>query len=357
MESLENSKVSVLITGVGGGSLGREIIKSFKISPHNYKIVTTDILANSTGLFETPNKYLVPPAHSTEYIDTLLKICKKERIDVIVGGSEPEIEQIARNAHIFEDSGIKILSNPWPIIEKCADKYSVISDLSSHGISCPTTFLYDEKIDLEIESYPVIIKPRKGSGSRNVFIANDRDEVNFFCRYLKKYGSEPLIQEYVGSFDEEFTIGILYANNGKLITSIAMKRILEGGLSTRQISQDPLKKEKYVVSSGISQGVFEDFKSIRLMGEKIAKILDVNGPVNIQCRNTKSGIIPFEINPRFSGTVACRSIIGYNEPDILCRYKMFNEIPDILIPKYGYVMRDLTERYISFNDVKQIPTI
>ncbi len=355
---MQITEVNVLVTGVGGGSLGREIMKAFKMSDHKYRIITTDMLDNSVGLHETSNSYVIPSASSADYIDSLLKICKKENVHAIAAGSEQEIEKISKNISIFEETGIKVLSNPWKVIERCKDKFSLTNFLSKKNILCPKSFLYHEETDVDkVESFPVIIKPRTGSGSRNVFIANDKQEAVFFGNYLIKYGFEPLIQEYVGSHEEEYTIGILYADEGKLVTSIAMKRILEGGLSTRQIVQIPNTKEKFVVSSGISQGLFEDFKEIRDAGVKIAKSLEANGPINIQCRKTDLGIFPFEVNPRFSGTTGSRSLVGHNEPDILCQYRLFNEIPEKIIHKNGYVVKDFHEKYISFDDAKKIPRI
>ena len=93
------------------------------------------------------------------------------------------------------------------------------------------------------------------------------------------------------------------------------------------------------------------------MSIKIASGLDINGPVNIQCRKTDDGIIPFEINPRFSGTTSPRSLVGLNEPDIFCRYKLFNEIPAKTDYKYGYVVRGLVEKFIDLNETKNIPRI
>ncbi len=355
---MQNSEVNVLVTGVGGGSLGRELMKAFKMSNNKYRIIATDMLDNSVGLHETSISYVIPPASSSNYIDSLLKICKKENVHAIAAGSEQEIEKVSKNIKVFEEAGIKVLSNPWNVIELCMDKFTLTNFFAKKNILCPKSFLFQEDNDVDkIESYPVIIKPRTGSGSRNVFIAHDKQEAVFFANYLIKYGSEPLIQEYIGSHKEEFTIGVLYADEGKLVTSIAMKRILEGGLSTRQIVIIPETKEKFVVSSGISQGLFEDFKEIRLAGEKIAKSLEANGPINIQCRKTDSGIFPFEVNPRFSGTTGARSLVGHNEPDIFCRYRLFNEIPENVIHKNGYVVKDFHEKYIAFEDAKNVPRI
>jgi len=355
---MSNSEISILISGVGGGSLGRELIKAFKMVNQGYKIVATDMSPHSIGLYETNYRYIVPKASAPNYIEIMLKICEKEKIKVLVPGSESEIQKIAQNHKVFSERGIEVLSNPWNVIKKCVDKFDIINLLNAKGIRCPMTKLFENETDLnQITSYPIIIKPRFGSGSRNVFIAYDKEDALQFAKYLKKYGHDAILQEHIGNYEEEFTIGVLFADNGNLCTSIAMKRILEGGISTRQISMHPIDHKKYVVSSGISQGYFEDFKEIRKVGEKIAKTLEADGPINIQCRNTESGIIPFEINPRFSGTVALRSLVGHNEPDMLLRYRLFNEIPDKSLPKFGLVLKDFTERLFTSQEMKNFQKI
>ena len=350
-------KTCVLIAGSGGGGTGMEIIKSLKMATHQYKIVATDMWKNSFGLMETPHRYVIPPASSTDYVDSLIKICKKENVDAIATGSEPELKKVAQNSKIFEENGVKVLLNSWDTIQKCTDKFTLTKILKSLNIPYPDFFLYENENDLsKINIFPVVIKPRVGGGSQNVFLAMDEEEARFFTKYLKKYGYEPLVQEYVGDHENEFTIGILYADNGKLLTSIAMKRLLGSGLSTRQTIVSK-SNTKYVISSGISQGLIDDYKEIRDMGIKIATGLNVNGPVNIQCRKTDNGIIPFEINPRFSGTSSPRSLVGLNEPDIFCRYKLFDEIPPKIDYKYGYVVRGLVEKFIDQNETENIPKI
>jgi carbamoyl-phosphate synthase large subunit len=353
---MKKRKISVLITGAGGaGSLGRELMKALNFAKNDYEIVVTNSSPLSVGLFENVKSYLIPSASSKNYINTILDICKKEQIDVVIGGSELEIGVLAKNYKIFSKNKILLLTNSLKIIKLCLDKLKLAEFLSNNKILCPKTFSFNKENDTkQIESYPVIVKPRTGSGSRNVFLANDEDEAIFFGNYIKKNGSIPIIQEYIDGFEEEFTIGVLYSDNGKLKTSIAMRRILEGSLSTRDIRESPKTKKKSVISSGFSQGYFDDFTIMKKLGEKIAKILDSDGPMNIQCRKTKKGIYIFEINPRFSGTVASRSLVGHNEPDMLIRYRIFNELPNTQKSKKGYVMKDLKEKFISLNDIKNL---
>ena len=350
-----NSKINTLITGAGGaGSLGREIMKSLFYVKKKYEIFVTNSSALSLSLFETKNSFVIPDASSPEYIEKLISICKTNKIDVVIGGSEPEIEILSDNLPVFKENNINVLSNPSNVIKLCYDKLEIINYLSSKSIRCPKTYNFDINLIDKIDTFPVIIKPRKGSGSRNVFLCHDKDEAVFFGNYLKKYGHDPIFQEHVGSSSEEYTIGTLYADQGNLSVSVAMKRILEGGLSTNQISISPYSKKKFVVSSGISQGYFDNFPDLCSFGEKIAKTIGADGPINIQCRKDEDGkILVFEINPRFSGSVASRSLIGHNEPDILIQYKLNHVIPEINKSIPGYVMKDFNEKFISFNDVQK----
>ena len=352
------NQITVLITGVGFGSLGRELIKAFQLAGKKYRIIVADMSPTSFGLYETKYRYLIPKANSGKYIESLMKICKKENVNVVVSGSEPEIAKVSKNIKLFNEKRIQVLLNPWRIIKLCSDKYELYKFLKSKNLPCPYTFLFRNESDINnIRGYPVIIKPRLGSGSRNVFLAQDKNEIKFFTNYLRKYGNEPIVQEHVGDYEGEYTIGILYSGKGELVTSIAMKRMLSAGLSTRQIIIDKKKSKKYVISSSISQGLIDDFKEIREMAEKYAKILDADGPINIQCRKTGSKIMPFEINPRFSGTIGARSLVGHNEPDILCKYKLFKQIPKKISHKFGYVLRDMNEKFVSLSEISNIPKI
>ena len=358
MQISMKSQITILVSGVGFGSLGRELIKAFQLAGKKYRIVAADMSPNSFGLYDTKYRYLIPSANSRNYIESLMKICKKENVKAIVSGSEPEIVKVSKNTKLFKDNGIQVLLNPIKVIKKCSDKYELYKFLKMKNLPCPYTFLFQNESDFnKIQDYPVIIKPRSGSGSRNVFLAQDKMEAKFFTNYLRKYGSEPIIQEHVSDYEGEFTVGVLYSGNGELVTSIAMKRLLVGGLSTRQIIINKQKRKKYVISSGISQGLIDDFKEIRKMAEKYAKILEADGPINIQCRKIGSKILPFEINPRFSGTTGARSLVGHNEPDIFCKYKLFKQIPKKISHKFGYVLRDMNEKFVSLSEISSIPKI
>jgi carbamoyl-phosphate synthase large subunit len=73
------------------------------------------------------------------------------------------------------------------------------------------------------------------------------------------------------------------------------------------------------ISSGITQGEISTFTPVLDACRRIAEALGSRGPLNIQGRWDGSNFMPFEINPRFSGTTSMRAMAGFNEPVLLIR--------------------------------------
>jgi carbamoyl-phosphate synthase large subunit len=197
---------------------------------------------------------------------------------------------------------------------------------------------------------PAVIKPAVGGGgSNNTFIVQDKDELEFACLYLVRQGKVVLLQEYVGTPDDEYTVGVLSTLEGEPIGSLALHRHILTGLSNRIKIPNRTGREELspvlAISSGVSQGVIDDFPEVRQECEAIAKALNSKGPINIQCRFVRGKLYPFEINPRFSGTSYMRALVGFNEPDLLIRHHLLGE--KISVPvnyKFGQVVRGLVER-------------
>ena len=70
-------KINVLVTGVGGGGVGEQIMKCLRLSALDINIIGCDMSKSSMGLKEADKGYIVPPASSVDYIDCVLGICKK----------------------------------------------------------------------------------------------------------------------------------------------------------------------------------------------------------------------------------------------------------------------------------------
>jgi len=253
-----------------------------------------------------------------------------------------------------------LLINSSEVIDACMDKWRTVQLLQSNGFTVPRSFLIESEKDIsQVDVLPVVIKPAiGGGGSYNVYIAQDEEELHFFCKFILKQKMFPLVQEYIGTPDDEYTVGVLTTLDGKLVNSIAVKRYILSGLSAKIKTRNRTEKEYLsdilAISSGISQGIIDDYKEVREVCEQIAIKLEAKGPINIQCRFWNGKVYPFEINPRFSGTTSLRAMVGYNEPDILIRHHLLGEPITPHFPyRKGYIMRGLSEQYIPFGEQKK----
>lgn len=348
---MKQDSVNVLIAGVGGGSFGLEIMKALRMSDISYCIFGVDMAEHSLGLFMADKSYIVPPASSDRYIPAVLDICLKQEIQVLISGSEPDLKALSDNRETFEGKGVFLPFNSRDVVNLCANKKETCAFLQSKGIPVPKTLAVNSEGDLfTVDFFPVIIKPYEGgSGSKNTFIAQDREELVFFCRYLLKYGQKPLIQQYVGSYQDEYTVSILSDREGNVISSIAIKRYILSGLSNRwKVPSVKNPDEILAVSSGVSQGEVVNEERLLDQCRQIAHTVESKGPLNIQCRLVNGTVYPFEINPRFSGTTYIRALAGINEPDLMIRkYVLKKSTPERIVPKNGVVLRGLQEFFIA----------
>lgn len=346
------NKLSVLVTGVGGGGHGHEIVKALRLADR-YRLIGVDVASSSFGLFEVDEAHLVPPASDTAYIDTLIDICQRRDCPVLIHGSEPELKVISKNRERLKAAGILPLINTQQVIDTGMDKSATMTFLQEHGFTLPRSVLVKTDTDMPADfPLPAVVKPSVGGGgSNNTFLVQQRDELVFACQYIMRQEQAVLLQEYVGTPQDEYTVGVLHTLYGKLVGSIAVRRYIMSGLSNRiKVPNRTGRTElspMLAISSGVSQGYIDHFPEVRRACEAIANALESRGPLNIQCRFVDGQLYPFEINPRFSGTTYIRALVGFNEPDLLIRHHVLNEtLPDSVCYKFGQIVRGLQERYI-----------
>jgi carbamoyl-phosphate synthase large subunit len=345
---------TVLVTAVGGGGNGEQIVKALRCSSLDYTIIGTDMMAYSKGLYEVDRGYLVPPATAANYIDEIVRICRQHEVVALFYGSEPELKALSAQRDVFADLGVFLPINPAQVVELCMDKVRTSDFLSAEGFTVPRWRKVASLDDLAaVDMLPAVLKPSVGGGgSINLFLAQTRSELDTFGRYLLDLYPEFIVQEYVGTPDSEYTVGVLHTMDGVFVNSIAIRRHLGTAISTkirvRNTSGRPELGPTLVISSGFSHGDIGRFPEVTGGAERIAKALDVRGAVNVQCRLVDGEVVVFEINPRFSGTTSLRAMVGYNEPDVLIRHHVLGEPVQ---PGFSYaegtILRGLSETLVT----------
>jgi len=272
---------SILVTAAGG-DIGQSIARILRRFKQITSIVGTDISDNNAGPYFVDRFILVPNASDKKYISTLEKIVKENDISCLIPASEMEIQVL--NDHLSSNKVfvVPIIMANKKSISLCFDKYETIKLLKANGISTPWTV----PISQAPYKYPCILKTRRGSGSKNLVIIEDRKD----WQYYRDKRSNTILQELLLPSDSEFTCGV-YRGLDKITKCLIMKRELKGGLTIRA-------------------EVVED-KPIEELCFKVAELLELRGSINVQLRKIKSGPRIFEINPRFSSTVLFRHYVNF----------------------------------------------
>lgn len=344
---------TVLVTAVGGGGNGEQLVKALRLADRPYRVVGTDMSSSSKGLYEVDHAYVVPPARDPGYLDALLRVCDRHGVQAVLIGSEPELRVVSQARDVLSGRGLFVPMNPGDVIETCMDKVRTSRFLEDQGFSVPRWECVRNADDLAAIPYvPAVLKPSiGGGGSINLFLAQTREELMAFGMYLLGAYPEFIVQEYVGTPDAEYTVGVLRTMDGDPVNSIALRRHLGSAISTRIKVPNCTGRselgETLIISSGFSHGDLGPFPEVTGPCEKIADALGATASINIQCRLVGGEVQVFEINPRFSGTTSLRAMVGYNEPDLLIRHHVHGEELELRFPyRAGTILRGLSETMV-----------
>ncbi|MBU1615921.1 ATP-grasp domain-containing protein [bacterium] len=162
-----------------------------------------------------------------EFYNWLVKSLKANPSDVLFPMDDDTMDVVMKH----RDELQKICYLPLPSTESYAiasDKGKTVELAKEAGIYCPRTVL-PENVDniTEVVSYmkyPLIIKPRKSSGSRGICIVTEKDRLKEeYLRVHSKY-PYPIVQEYIGTGDR-YDVCLLFDEDHRLKASFVQKEI------------------------------------------------------------------------------------------------------------------------------------
>jgi len=361
---MSDSIETVLVTAASGTNTGTQVMHALMMLPDKYRLVVTNMEPNFLGQYQVERSHVVPPASASNYLEKILELCRQEKVDYLVPGSEPELKVISAHANQISAASITLLVNSPEVIALCMDKVRTVDFLRENG------FPFARSLTLEIDagpdnidqqamdilkqlSPPLVIKPyRNSGGSKGIHLIQTKAELlAVLSRLYQEDVGSYMLQEYQGSADEEYTVGVMSDPNGNAFSCFVLKRLVNSTL-TRLLHipnriKDRIKDDYLTISTGISQGWVGDFPDLRHFCVEVAEALGSTGPLNIQCRKTQQGIMIFEINPRFSGTTSIRALCGHNDPDMIIRSRKPGSSMAQVPYKHGLVLRSLQNIFME----------
>ncbi|MFV0451885.1 MAG: ATP-grasp domain-containing protein [Propioniciclava sp.] len=288
----------VLVTGVGGPAA----IGFMHLASREVEFIAADIDPHAAGLYMVPpdHRVLLPRGEDPTYVEAVRSVCREFAVDVIVPTVDVELLPLARARDTFAADGVEVICSPERALEVCLDKALLVEVCAAADCPVPATEVLTPETAI---SYPMIVKPRGGSGSRGVtLIARGEDLVG-----VPLDGSH-LIQEYLPG--EELSVDVFVRANGWVVAVV------------------PRVRDKVDSGVAVAGRTVRDLEAMDV-ALQVAKATGVRGIANIQLRRRSDGTLALlEVNPRLPGSLSLTAAAGANLIDLALAEVLGEPIPD-----------------------------
>ncbi|MFJ3273966.1 ATP-grasp domain-containing protein [Streptomyces sp. NPDC086776] len=276
-------RTRILVTGVGGApglDLARHLMRM------GCEIIAADADPLAAGLLlDGVTPHVLPLAADPDYSQRLLDLCRDARPDALMSTVEHELPRLSG---LLDDLYALRVRTWLPEIETlnaCIDKARFHAVLRSKGVPTPTT-VPPKDLDRMPSGSPLVVKPRRGQGTQNVYYCDSRRQARVLCELVP----DPIVQERITG--REFTADCLVDRSGRASTVLRHRDLVKAGLS--------------VVSS-----TFHDDQVDTQVRRTLAAI-GATGPCCVQgfiC-DEDPGVIVTEVNARFAGGFPLSEVAG-----------------------------------------------
>ncbi len=249
--------------------------------------IGADASPYAPALYHCDHQALVPLKDQPDYIPALRELVEAHDVRLVVPLTD--IDQAVVSAR-RDGLGAPVLLPDDDVVQTTADKYLAHLAFEEQGIDSPPTWLPGELPD-ELR-FPVLVKARVGFGSRNIYRAHDREELDFF---LSTTPVDSMVQTCCTG--EEFSIDAFCDLDGRCLNAIPRTMIeSKGGESIKGMT-------------------VYDAELIEL-GRRVAEALPLKGPGTIQCFREPDGSLQItDVNPRFGGAFPLPTAAGSRYPE------------------------------------------
>jgi carbamoyl-phosphate synthase large subunit len=251
--------------------------------------VAADANPLAPALYHADRYALVPRIDDPTYVAALAALVATHDIRLVIPLTDLDQTVLARERESLEPA--IVLLPDLDVVAQIGDKYRAHHLFLERGIASPPTWLPDELPD-RLE-YPVLVKAREGFGSRHIYRAADRDELDFFLRYTTV---PSMVQACCRG--EEFSIDVFCDLDGRCLNAIPRTMIeSKGGESIKGMTIKDQDLIEY--------------------GRFVAETLGLCGPANVQCFREADGTHQVtDVNLRFGGGFPLPTAAGSRYPEL-----------------------------------------
>jgi carbamoyl-phosphate synthase large subunit len=251
--------------------------------------VAADVDRLAPALYHADHRAIVPRVDDFGYVPALHTLVEQHDVRLIVPLTDLDHHVLADARD--ELGGALVLVSGAEAVARCSDKYQAHVFFMETGIGSPPTWLpTDLPEDLR---YPVLVKARKGFGSRHIYRAENSAELEFFLRYT---AADSMVQAVC--LGTEFSIDVFCDLDGRCLAAVPRTMIeSKGGESIKGMT-------------------IRDDELIRFAC-RVSEALPIIGPANVQCFREPNGELQVtDVNPRFGGGFPLPTAAGSRYPEL-----------------------------------------
>jgi carbamoyl-phosphate synthase large subunit len=275
------------------------VIRSLMLR-EDVEVFAGDMDGWASGLYLVPaeRRRILSPGKSASFVDEVIQLCRDDGIDVLFSTVDVELPPLARRR---EELGAALAAPSLDTLETCLDKFA-LAVRCAPLLRTPTTHLVGPASTAEAWSFPIIVKPRSGAGSRGVRLVHSRAD-------LDALGTDDSLIAQENLPGDEYSVDVIANADGHVIAAVPRTR-------TR-------------VDSGVSiAGLTVHDPELEATAAAVAQAIALTGVANVQLRRDVNGVPALlEVNPRFPGAMPLTIAAGVDMPSLALDLALGLELP------------------------------
>ena len=336
--------LKVLVTAAGNVYMPGTLACLKNNGERNIRVIGADMSDDDTILQMCDAAYQVPRCNDPMYIDALLALCEKEKVDILLPIMSAELNELAENKERFESVGTYVSVSSPEALATANNKRKLFEFMKEKGIPCAAYYAVHNINELReaacLLGYPekkVCVKATDGSGSRGFRILSENASrlelflhekptsevisLNELLSILEEAKEnelpELLVMEYLPGV--EYSVDLL-ADQGKVLVACCRKSLR-------------------MDNSIMLEAVIVDNPCVTDLCSQVTEKLGLDGNIGFDVRERGDGTpVIMECNPRITAGIPYFALAGVNLP-YLCVKKILGESLPQPSPEYGKIVR------------------
>ena len=284
----------------------------------------------ASGLYLVPadQRVLVPPGLSGEFAPAVLSWCRLLGVDVLFPTVDVELPVLAARRVELAADGVALASPSLATLETCLDKLA-LARRCADVLPVPRTDLLGPGAAVG-RRYPVVVKPRRGAGSRGISFVESEGE-------LLSLGTDDsrLVQDLLPG--DEYSVDVFADLGGTVVAAVPRSRLrVDSGVS-------------------VAGNTFHD-EELEQAARRVAAAIGLTTVANVQLRRDRAGRAALlEVNPRFPGAMPLTIAAGIDMPSLTLDAVLGRPVPGSLDFREIAVVRYLADVFLPMSDIEAVP--